>query len=57
VTEHHLLIFLLRVLLLLGLARGLGEVLRHWGHPPLVGEILVGIGLGPTLFGRFAPEL
>jgi Kef-type K+ transport system membrane component KefB len=57
VTEHHHLVFLLQVLLLLGLARGLGEVLRHWGHPPLVGEILVGICLGPTLLGRFAPAL
>lgn len=57
VTEHHLLVFLLQVLLLLGLARGLGEVLRHWGHPSLVGEILVGICLGPTLLGRFASEL
>jgi len=57
VSEHHLLVFLLQVLLLLGLARGLGEVLRHWGHPPLVVEILVGICLGPTLLGRFAPDL
>ena len=54
-SEHHLLIFLLQVLLLLGLARGCGEVLRRWGHPPLVGEILVGVCLGPTLLGRLLP--
>ena len=54
-SEHHLLIFLLQVLLLLGLARGCGEVLRRWGHPPLVGEILVGVCLGPTLLGRLFP--
>ena len=29
--------------LLLVLARGFGEVLRRWGHPPLVGEILIGV--------------
>ena len=55
--EHQLLIFLVQVLLLLVLARGLGEVCRALGHPRLVGEILVGILLGPTLLGRVSPEL
>ena len=54
-SEHHLLIFLLQVLLLLALARGCGELLRRFGHPPLVGEILVGVFLGPTLLGRLVP--
>ena len=39
------------------MARGFGEVLRHWGHPPVIGEILVGLLLGPTLLGRLFPEL
>jgi Kef-type K+ transport system membrane component KefB len=56
-NEHHLLIFLLQVLLLLGLARGFGELLRRWGHPPLIGEILIGVALGPTILGRALPEL
>ena len=56
-TEHHLLIFLIQVLLLLGLARGFGELLRRRGHPPLVGEILIGVLLGPTVLGRALPEL
>ena len=56
-SEHHFLVFLIQILLLLVMARGLGEVLRHWGHPPVVGEILVGLLLGPTLLGRFSPEL
>lgn len=56
-TEQHLGIFLLQVLLLLALARGLGELLRSFGHPPLVGEILIGLLLGPTLLGRAWPEL
>lgn len=57
VTEHHLLLFLLQVLLLLGLARGFGELCSRYGQPRLVGEILVGILVGPTLLGRIAPAL
>ncbi|NOT53106.1 MAG: PTS transporter subunit EIIA, partial [Deltaproteobacteria bacterium] len=55
-SEHQSLLFLLQVLLLLGLARGCGEVMRRWGYPALIGEMLVGITLGPTLFGRLFPE-
>ena len=56
-SEHHLLIFLVQVLVLLTLARIAGEMLRRYGHAPIVGEILVGVLLGPTLLGRAAPEL
>ncbi|NIN71798.1 MAG: PTS transporter subunit EIIA [Gemmatimonadetes bacterium] len=56
-TEQHLGLFLVQVLLLLALARGLGEVLRRLGHPPLVGEIAIGLLLGPTLLGRAWPAL
>ena len=42
--------------MLIGLARGLGEVFRHWRQPPLTAEILVGILLGPTILGRYFPE-
>ncbi|UCF18658.1 MAG: cation:proton antiporter [Gemmatimonadota bacterium] len=56
-TEQHLGIFLIQVLLLLALARGLGEVLRRFGHPPLVGEIAIGLLLGPTILGRAWPAL
>ncbi len=42
---------------MLGLARGFGEFLRRHGHPPLVGEILIGVFLGPTLLGRFLPQV
>ena len=54
-TEHNLLIFLVQVLVLLVLARGAGEVLRHFGQAPIVGEIVVGVVLGPTLLGRGVP--
>lgn len=56
-NEQNILIFLVQVFLLLGLARGLGELFRKWKQPPLTAEILVGILLGPTIFGRFFPFL
>lgn len=54
-NEQNIFIFLLQVFLLLGLARGLGEIFRKWKQPPFTAEILVGILLGPTIFGRFFP--
>jgi Kef-type K+ transport system membrane component KefB len=57
VDEGHLLLFLIQVLLLLGLARGAGDLLRLFGQQPVVGEIAIGVLLGPTLLGRALPEL
>jgi Kef-type K+ transport system membrane component KefB/mannitol/fructose-specific phosphotransferase system IIA component (Ntr-type) len=54
-SEENILLFLLQVALLLGLARGLGEVFRRWGQPSITAEILVGVLLGPTILGRTFP--
>jgi len=43
---------LISVGLLLGLARILAEVARRVGQPSVVGEILAGVLLGPTVLGR-----
>jgi len=56
-SEQNIFIFLVQIFLLLGLARGLGETFRRWSLPSFTGEILVGIFLGPTIFGRFSPWL
>lgn len=56
-TEQNIFIFLVQVFLLLGLARAVGELFRRFRQPALTGEILVGIVLGPTIFGRFLPNL
>ena len=56
VTEQNVLTFLIQVLVLLGLARAFGYACRRVGQPALVGEILVGVILGPTLLGRIAPQ-
>ncbi|MCK9594914.1 MAG: cation:proton antiporter [Candidatus Omnitrophica bacterium] len=56
-SEHHILIFLVQIFILLGLARGLGELFNRFKQPALTAEILVGILLGPTILGRFFPHL
>lgn len=56
-NESHVLLFLVQVVLLLGLARAAGLLLRRYGQPAITGEILVGVVLGPTLLGRFLPGI
>jgi Kef-type K+ transport system membrane component KefB len=40
---------------LLAAARLMGEVARRFGHPAVIGEILAGVLLGPSVLGRLAP--
>ncbi len=54
--EHHILLFLVQLLILMGCARGAGALLRRFNQPSLPGEILVGLILGPSLLGRFLPD-
>lgn len=56
-SEHNILLFLVQLFILLFFARGLGEIFRYYHQPPLTAEIIVGVILGPTVFGRFFPEL
>jgi Kef-type K+ transport system membrane component KefB len=55
--HHALLLVLLQLGLLLAVARLLGEVARKVGLPTVVGELLAGIVLGPSLLGSIAPGL
>ena len=40
---------------MLGLARCMGALFKRLRQPPVVGEIMAGIILGPSLFGLVAP--
>jgi Kef-type K+ transport system membrane component KefB len=42
---------------LLGSARLLGELATGFGQPAIIGEIIAGILLGPTVLGRISPEI
>ena len=55
--ESQIFIFLIQLLVLLGLARGLGELFNRWHQPAITAEILVGVLLGPTILGRVWPGL
>lgn len=48
---------LLAIAVLLGLARVLGEVCRRFHQPAVLGEILAGVLLGPTLLGAIVPAV
>jgi len=49
----HLLLALAAVILV---GRLLSPIFRAIGQPPVIGEVIAGILLGPSLLGRFAPD-
>ena len=53
--HHALMLLLLQLALLLIVARLLGELARRVGLPSVVGELLAGVVLGPSLLGAAAP--
>ena len=48
-------IFIVQVLLLITVGRGLGEFMQRIGQPSVIGELLAGLLLGPSLFGWLWP--
>jgi Kef-type K+ transport system membrane component KefB len=55
IQPHTLLVFILQLALLLTAARALGELCRRIDQPPVIGELLAGILLGPSVLGLLAP--
>ncbi len=56
-TPTEITTLLLGFALMLGLARAFGELFARFRQPAIVGEILAGILVGPTVLGALAPEL
>lgn len=54
-TPHETTMMFLALGVMLAAALALGEVARLLRQPAVLGEILAGVLLGPTLLGRFAP--
>ncbi|MDH2382035.1 cation:proton antiporter [Bradyrhizobium sp. CER78] len=49
-------ILLAQIALLIAVGRGLGEVMQRIGQPSVIGELLAGLLLGPSLFGWLWPS-
>ena len=54
-TESLLVATLLQIMVMIGAARVGNAILRRLGQPGVVGEIIAGLLLGPSLFGHFFP--
>jgi Kef-type K+ transport system membrane component KefB len=48
---------LLQLVVILGCARIVGVILRFFGQPMVIGEMVAGLMLGPAVFGAVAPTL
>ena len=55
-SSAEIVIFFLSISVMLFFAKFFGEMLRKLKQPAVIGEILAGIILGPTLFGFFFPD-
>jgi Kef-type K+ transport system membrane component KefB len=56
-TEDLLFSILMQLILMIGAARLMNNALRRLGQPGVIGEILAGLLLGPSLLGHFLPQL
>ena len=56
-SGHQLLILLVQIGTLLMVALLLGMLMRRFGLPALIGELLAGILFGPTILGHLSPGL
>ncbi|MFB2770916.1 cation:proton antiporter [Pelatocladus sp. BLCC-F211] len=54
---HTVVLVLIEVLIVIGLSRLVGLGFRWINQPLVIGEIVAGIMLGPSLFGLVAPEV
>ena len=57
ISGHAILLLLLQLAGVLALARTLSEVMRRLRQPAVIGELLAGILLGPTVLGHYVPGL
>ncbi len=56
-TPHDVMTMFTALAVLLGCAKLAAELMQKIGQPSILGEISVGIFLGPTVLGRFRPHL
>lgn len=57
ISGHAILLLLLQLAGVLALARVFSEIMRRLRQPAVIGELLAGIVLGPTILGHYLPAL
>ncbi|MGL2965165.1 cation:proton antiporter [Flavobacterium sp. XGLA_31] len=55
--QHPLALLLFQIITIVLVARIFGWIFRKIGQPTVIGEIIAGIVLGPSLFGLYFPDL
>ena len=55
--HHAVFLLLLQIAVLLAMARFLGEIMRKLGQPAVIGELIAGVVLGPSVLGALAPHV
>jgi Kef-type K+ transport system membrane component KefB len=50
-------VFIAQLVVLLVGGRLVGELMQRIGQPPVVGQIIAGVLLGPSVLGALAPQL
>jgi len=55
-TDPSEALFIAQIVLLLLVGRLLGEVMQRIGQPAVIGQLIAGVVLGPSVFGAFWPE-
>lgn len=53
---NEIAILMMQIVIIIVSGRLMAALLRYLGQPAVIGEIAAGICLGPTVFGRFAPD-
>lgn len=56
-SEYDIIVFLSSVAVMLFFSRAIGEFLKKFKQPIVLGEIIAGIILGPTIIGALFPEI
>ena len=56
-TPHDLMTMFLSLAVLLAAAKFAGELMQKLDQPAVLGEIMAGILLGPTVLGHFRPNV
>jgi Kef-type K+ transport system membrane component KefB len=55
-SEHMVAIFLVEIMLMLFFGRLLGELMQRVGQPAVMGQLIAGILIGPSVFGALMPS-